>query len=732
MKLLVITQKVDENDQLLGFSIGWFSRFAEKFDSITILCLEKGRFDLPGNVKVISLGKDKGDSKLKQLFTFYHSLFTLRREYDAVFVFMNAIWIVLGSWLWYLLGKKVFLWYAHKTITWKHQLAEKFSNGIFTSTPEGFRMRSKKIMVVGQGIDTDLFKPDISKRPSRLSILSVGRIAPIKNYEVLLRAAKILRDDGVSFHITIIGEPVFPRDVEYEKELKNMVSEMGLNNTVSFVGKIINKDLPPYYQSSHIFVNLGKTGSLDKTIVEAMASGATVISSNDAAIKFLPKELVVDGDNSQNLAEKIKEVSGKDYSHQLRQYVIENHSLNNLVEKISFHVKNKRSILIAGYPYIRENYLNTLNYYPDKDNIYVLLPDVWTIKKGQVVYKAPKRKNVFTTKAYFYHSNYPVIGGLFKGFMPGFFTFLLNNKKSKDIGLVVTLTEPILLSTLYQSIISKVFGIKHLLFTWENISYDAKFSGINLLVKNIIIKLNLLFSDGIICGNKKAAEIFKRYTHKPIANIPFSGIDTDLFKPTQREKVFKGLDLNGKILFTFVGALEFRKGIHHIVEAFKMVIKDIPEAHLLIAGSGHQEYSEHINELIKKYNLGLFITVIPWLSHDELKEVFAITDIFVYPSMSYKGWEEQLGYLLMEASSAGKAIISTNSGSVGEVIIDGKTGLLVKPDDHLELKEAMLKLAKDDRLRAELGYNARQHILENFDYKIVANKFHEFFIKFIN
>jgi len=185
-------------------------------------------------------------------------------------------------------------------------------------------------------------------------------------------------------------------------------------------------------------------------------------------------------------------------------------------------------------------------------------------------------------------------------------------------------------------------------------------------------------------------------------------------------------------LFTFVGALEFRKGIHHIVEAFKIVIKDIPNAHLLIAGSGHQEYSKHISELIKSYNLESYTTIVPWLSHDELKEVFAITDVFVYPSMSYKGWEEQLGYLLMEASSAGKAIISTNSGSVGEVIIDGKTGLLVKPDDHLELKEAMLKLAKDDRLRAELGYNARQHILENFDYKIVANKFHEFFIKFIN
>ena len=388
-----------------------------------------------------------------------------------------------------------------------------------------------------------------------------------------------------------------------------------------------------------------------------------------------------------------------------------------------------KNILIAGYPYIRENYLNTLNYYPDKDNIYVLLPDVWKIKKGQFVYHAPKRANVFTVKTYFSHSNYPLIGGLLKGFMPGFFTFLLKNRKSKNIGLVVTLTEPLLLSTLYQSTISKIFGVRHLLFTWENISYDTKFSGINLFLKNIIIRLNLFFSDGIICGNKKAVEIFKKYTQKPIANIPFSGIDTEFFKPKQREKTFRGLDFNGKMLFTFVGALEFRKGVHHIVEAFKTVAERIPEAWLLIAGSGHQEYSKQIEETVANYNLSSRVTIIPWLSHEELTEVFAITDVFVYPSMSFKGWEEQLGYLLMEASSAGKAIISTDSGSIDEVIIDGKTGLLVKPDEHIELGQAMIRLAKDADLRVMLGHNARRHILENFSYQIVANKFYNFFKK---
>lgn len=341
MKLLIITQKVDEDDQLLGFSVGWLSHLAEKFDQINILCLQKGRFNLPDNVKVTSLGKDRGTSKLGQLFNFYKNIWLLRKQYDAVFVFMNAIWVVLGAWMWRLTKKKIFLWYAHKTITWKHKLAEKFADGIFTSTPEGFRLPSNKVMIVGQGINVDLFKPALSKRSGNLSILSVGRIAPIKDYESLIEATKILKNKGMNFSVTVIGEPVFPEDAEYEKKLKDMVKSMNLESNFSFIGKIINKDLPSYYQSHHIYINLSKTGSLDKTIVEAMASGNTVLSSNDAASKFLPKELIIQGNDPEEISKKILDVKDRDFSRELREYVVQNHSLNGLVEKISYNIMKK-------------------------------------------------------------------------------------------------------------------------------------------------------------------------------------------------------------------------------------------------------------------------------------------------------------------------------------------------------------------------------------------------------
>lgn len=384
------------------------------------------------------------------------------------------------------------------------------------------------------------------------------------------------------------------------------------------------------------------------------------------------------------------------------------------------------AILVTGYPYIRENYFNTLRYYPKKDALFFLLPKIWKVKGGKVIYHPPPDPNIYKTKAFFYHSHYPIVGGLLKGWMPGFLFFILKYKRKNKINVVVTLTEPILLTTLYQALISKLFGVKHFLFTWENINYSEKFKGINGWFKNIILKLNLALSEAIICGNIKAAAIFKRFTSKPTPNIPFAGVDTNFFMPKHDEKIFRNHDLSNKTIYCFVGALEARKGVDLIIKAFKKVTKNIPNAYLIIAGTGEEKYEKELDNIINQYNLENKVTKVPWISHDELKHVLAITDVFVYPSLPYKGWEEQMGYLLMEAASAGKAIISTDSGSIGEVIVNNHGGLLVRPYDIGQLAQAMERLGQDQKLREEFGYEAREHIVKNFSVEVIAKKFYDF------
>ena len=70
MKLLIITQKVDIEDDNLGFFHRWLEKFAEKVEKLYVICLWEGKHSLPENVKVYSLGKEKGYSKLRQFFRF--------------------------------------------------------------------------------------------------------------------------------------------------------------------------------------------------------------------------------------------------------------------------------------------------------------------------------------------------------------------------------------------------------------------------------------------------------------------------------------------------------------------------------------------------------------------------------------------------------------------------------------------------------------------------------------
>ncbi|PIR41930.1 MAG: hypothetical protein COV30_01115 [Candidatus Yanofskybacteria bacterium CG10_big_fil_rev_8_21_14_0_10_37_15] len=383
------------------------------------------------------------------------------------------------------------------------------------------------------------------------------------------------------------------------------------------------------------------------------------------------------------------------------------------------------NILIVGYPYIKENYFNTFNFHSEKDKIFFLLPKIWKAKGGKIKFYPPSKDNVYTAGAYFYHSNYPIIGGLLKGWMPLFPLILF--KIRRKIDLVFSPSEPILLTTLYQGFWAKVFGKKHIVFTWENIPYENKFKGLNLVFKKMIIGLNLLLSDGVVCGNSKAENIFKHLTKKPIAVIPMSGVDADFFHKVNSDDFLKTYGLKDKLVFSFAGAIGYRKGIHNIISAFQKVLSVSPDSRLVIAGTG--EYEGEISELITGFGLENNITRVPWLSPAGLRELLSASNVFLYPSMFYGGWEEQFGYSMAEASLMELPVISTLSGSIEDVVVNGRTGLLVKPDDAGELEEAMIKLGQDQELRIKMGQAGRRYVVDNFTYKIIAEKFYEFFKK---
>ena len=122
------------------------------------------------------------------LLNFYRYIWQLRHDYDVVFIHMNPEYTVLGGLFWRLWGKRTALWYTHKSVNLKLRIAAAFTNVIFTASKESFRLHSRKVRVIGHGIDTDFFSPDAHTARGEW-ILSVGRLMKSKRHDLAIRRA---------------------------------------------------------------------------------------------------------------------------------------------------------------------------------------------------------------------------------------------------------------------------------------------------------------------------------------------------------------------------------------------------------------------------------------------------------------------------------------------------------------------------------------------------------------
>lgn len=346
MRLLLLTQKINKEDDVLGFMHGWIAEFAKNCESAIAVCLEAGTYNLPPNVRVLSLGKENGQSRIKYLFNFYRYIWKERNNYDAVFVHMNPEYVVLGGLLWRLWGKTVSLWYAHGYVTRSLRLAEKMVNIIFTSTVSSCRLDSRKIRVIGQGIDTDKFSAKDKKDESNgeaFKIITVGRISPSKDYETLIMASDLMRNQGMNFKVDILGGLGLSDQSSYFDKIKSLVVEKKLESTINFSGPVPNERIVPYLKNADLFVNMGHTGSLDKAILEAMSVGLPILTCNEALIEVLGKhteDLMYPKRDHVQLSSKIRSIIGLGAEQrfklglELRDIVVKQHSLPIFVKKI--------------------------------------------------------------------------------------------------------------------------------------------------------------------------------------------------------------------------------------------------------------------------------------------------------------------------------------------------------------------------------------------------------------
>jgi glycosyltransferase involved in cell wall biosynthesis len=339
MRLLIITQKVDQNDDVLGFFHGWIAEFAKHCEQVTVIALGVGEHHLPKNVRVFSLGKERAVSRIGYLINFYRLIWRERKNYDVVFVHMNQEYVLLGGLLWKFFGKKISMWRNHYAGSFLTRMAMMLSDKLFCTSKYSFTAQSKKTTLMPVGIDTDLFKKENNAAKKPNSVLFLARIAPAKKPDLVIEALHVLENEDILFTADFYGNAL-PQDVLYLNALKEKVKEHFLSEHITFERGIPNRQTPGVYGAHTVFINTSPSGMYDKTIFEAMACESLILTSNLNLKDQVDDRFLFSEDDAYDLAEKLEELLILDaeeqvkYGKELRMYVSQYHSLSALGKKL--------------------------------------------------------------------------------------------------------------------------------------------------------------------------------------------------------------------------------------------------------------------------------------------------------------------------------------------------------------------------------------------------------------
>ncbi|HZS01774.1 MAG TPA: glycosyltransferase family 4 protein [Chloroflexota bacterium] len=181
-----------------------------------------------------------------------------------------------------------------------------------------------------------------------------------------------------------------------------------------------------------------------------------------------------------------------------------------------------------------------------------------------------------------------------------------------------------------------------------------------------------------------------------------NGIDLARFsapqEPLQRYR-------DGKLNVLFVGRLEQRKGVSHLLRAWRYVRREMPAARLIVVGDGRP--LDGYVRFAETHGMREVVFT-GYVSPEELLRYYHTCDVFCAPSTG----QESFGIVLLEAMAAGKPIVASAIPGYQEVVRHGQEGLLVEPRDEVALALSLVHLLADSALRARLAAAGRQRVVQ--------------------
>src|SRR3989344_113886 len=573
------------------------------------------------------------------------------------------------------------------------------SQRIKKSLIEKLNIPESKITVLPVFVDTEKIK-------SAPIVTDLHKKYP-KHEKIILMASRLTREKNIPLALEAMSEIVkkFPKTLllivgegPERENLKSQITKYKLNENV--IIEPWTNDLSSYYKTADLFLLTSNYEGYGRTVVEAMIADCPVVMTDVG----LARDILVDKfkvailpvgnvdaftqkiSDSLSFYDKRKEV-GYETAQTIKPFPVKTkyEYLQDFRKTFTSLPERKLKVLFAindlgvgGAQNLVIDQISLIN----KD---IFDPYIITI------YKEPKNSlasRIYLSPDKFTRFNFRDLYD-FKAWLI-LYKYLRKNKFDTVITNLFDTNVVVRLLSIFVRV-STIISYEHSIYSGKH------------LWQKTIDKVLSFFTYKIIVGSSQVRDFTSKQEYIPLDKFCLNHNGALLDFGTVREGRDAVLEKHGfpkeKMYVVAVGRLIKQKGHKYFIEAAKN-IKDKGFNDLIFLISGEGELSEALKKQVLESGLSEYVFFIGLPS---MKEVAAMTDIFVLPSL----WEG-LSIALIQSMNAGCPVIGTRVSGTEEVIQDGANGLLVEPGNVEQLERTIISVIEDKNLRTNLGIKAKE------------------------
>jgi len=569
-------------------------------------------------------------------------------------------------------------------------------------------------------------------------ILALGNIQPRKNLDRLVAAyARLRRDYAVEQSLVLVGQPHWRSG-----RIMDRIRNENLESHIHCTGYVPEDLLPAVYSAADIFVYPSLYEGFGLPILEAMACGTAVVTSNTTSLPEVAGNAAeyVDPTDIDDMARGMAAVLK---NPEYRQSLAENgprRARGFTIQKTAEETRRIYHDLAAGRRAVGAGQRRAVPLSSDGDRMRILFahhnPDLYgssrslfrltsrLVEDGHGVMVVVPEEGPLT--ALFERKGVNVViepkmtpferlsfgspGGVLRFLfgLPASVRRMARHIRSFQPDIVHTNTSVVLAAALA----ARRCRTPHV---WHLREFYGEFPSFWKLYARFMLHL----SSRVVCISRSVAEQFSHLRPTARVHVLYNGYPRDEYEGVTDDRVeaFRrrhGLD-STHLLVGVVGRVKIRrKGQEVFIDAASRLAASHPGARFLIIGSpfrGYESQVDTLKEMVASH--GLVDRVVFTGDVDDIKAAYQALDVVVVPS----ALPEPFGGVIAEAMAFSKPVVSTTIGGPSEIIEDGRTGLLVAPGDAEALADAMTRLLANGPLRASMGIAGRERYLSHFTFE---------------